>query len=228
MEKIFFEREQIVTVLTDQPVNGGLLDYLVMDNNINLGQFVEIPIGTRSCIGVVWDKGSGKIDKSKLRYINRSIDIPLMSNELKEFLIKVARYTVNPLNKVFKLSLGAIDFKRPPRGEKFYKLGDTELIAITSKRKKILVLLSNSPNKLFTMKQLTSSLDVSNGLINKLVKLGNINTYFKHEFLPYQSCNATFSATLSKHQQLASDQLCELVRLNKYNTTLLRLSLIHI
>ncbi|MDG2474343.1 MAG: primosomal protein N' [Paracoccaceae bacterium] len=222
MEEIFFEQEQIVTVLTDQPVNGGLLDYVISENSINLGQFVEVPIGGRSCIGVVWDKGSTKINRIKLKRVSRTIDIPFMSNDLRKFLIEVARYTVNPLNKVFKLSLGAIDFKNPPRGKKVYKVGNLELRSITPKRKKVLALLSNFPNRFFTMKQLTSSLDVGAGLINELVSLGNIETHFSHHSTPYQTCKGIFSETLSKNQKLASEQLCKLVSLSKYNTILLR------
>ena len=110
MEEKVFERGQVVTILTDQPVNGGLLDYIVSQNSVQLGQFVEVPIGKRDHVGVVWSNGSAKIDRVKLRYINRSLDAPSMSNELKKFLIVVASYTVNPMSKVFKLLLGGIEF----------------------------------------------------------------------------------------------------------------------
>ena len=118
-KKNIFGKDQVVTVLTDQPINEGLLDYIVPDNSYFAGQFVEIHIGRRSCVGVIWSEGSNKIAVAKLKSIGRKLDVPSMSNELKIFLIEVARYTINPLNKVFKLSLGSLDLKYSPKGKKF-------------------------------------------------------------------------------------------------------------
>ena len=222
MEEKVFERGQVVTILTDQPVNGGLLDYIVSQNSVQLGQFVEVPIGKRDHVGVVWSNGSAKIDRVKLRYINRSLDAPSMSNELKKFLIVVASYTVNPMSKVFKLLLGGIELKRSPKGKQFYKASTKILLNSTPKQKKIIRFLVNSPDKFFTMNDLTTTLDVSQSLIKKLVKLGNIETHFGDRYLPYENCQAVFSKSLSKAQKMASDHLCELVSSKKYNTTLLR------
>ena len=68
MEKNIFKREEIVSVLTDQPINEGLLSYLVPIDFISVGQFVEIPIGSRSCVGVVWGSSSIKLDSNRLLF----------------------------------------------------------------------------------------------------------------------------------------------------------------
>ncbi len=221
MKEDIFERNQVVSVLTDQPINGGLLDYIVSDEVVSLGQYVEIPIGKRFCVGVVWSAGSNRLVRSKLKHINRIIDIPLMSREFKNFIIEVARYTVNPINKIFKLSLGALDLKRSPKGKKFYQLANPQLAISTSKRKKVITLLSKFPARLFTIHELISALGVSEGLVRELVKLGNINTVFRNELLPYEICKVKFSETLSHEQKIASEKICALVRKKTYNTTLL-------
>ena len=182
-KKNIFGKDQVVTILTDQPINGGLLDYLVPDNSYRAGQFVEIHLGRRSCVGVIWSEGSNKIAIAKLKSIDRKLDIQPMSNELKIFLIKVAKYTINPLNKVFKLSLGALDLKYSPKGTKFFKVGNPKLPVISSKRKKILKLLSQTPNKLFTIDEITSSASVSVSLVNELAKIGMIKPFFVMNFL---------------------------------------------
>ena len=115
-----FKKEEIVSILTDQPINEGLLSYLVPIDSISVGQFVEIPIGSRHCVGVVWGHSSIKIDNNRLKYIARVLEIPPMTSELRKFLNQLANYTVNPLNKVFKLSLCAQNLIRPPKGKKFY------------------------------------------------------------------------------------------------------------
>ncbi len=221
MEEVIFEQEQVVTVLTDQPINGGLLDYLVSNEPVRLGQFVEITIGSRFCVGVVWSGDSTQIVSTKLKYINRILDIPLMSKEFKKFIFEVTKYTVNPLNRIFKVSLGALDLKQSPTGKKFYKSANRGLTPDTSKRQKVIKFLSKSPARLFTINQLTSSLGVSTGLIYELEKLGHIDKVFINESLPYEVCKIKFSQTLSKEQKLASNKLCALVRKKTYNTTLL-------
>ena len=222
MEKNFFKRDETVTVLTDQPINQGLLDYLVPINYISIGQFVEIPIGSRFCVGVVWSSSSIQLDRKRLKYIRRVLELPLMTLEFKKFLTQFASYTVNPLNKVFKLSLGAQNLMRPPRGKKLYKVGNPELIITTPKRKKIIKFLKRASDRLFSMDALVTSLNVSPSLINELIKLGNIEVQFRNEFVPYQSCRGTLSRTLSSAQKAASKQLCAQVRNQTYRTTLLR------
>ena len=222
MEKNIFKREEIVAVLTDQPINEGLLDYLVPVKSIAIGQFVEVPIGSRYCVGVVWGNGSAQLDRSKLKYIVRVLKIPDMTSELRIFLTQVANYTVNPLNKVFKLSLGAHNLIRLPKGKKRYKVGNLRLKTVTPKRKKAIEFLEKMPERFFSMKELTSLLSISPNLINELTKLGNIEVHFLNEFEAYQRCIGTFSVTLSAAQKVASAQLCTLVRKQKYGTTLLR------
>ena len=222
MEKNIFKREEIVTVLTDQPINEGLLNYLVPMDVIAVGQFVEIPIGPRLCVGVVWGGSSTNLERTRLKYITRILELPPMKSELKNFIIQCANYTVSPLNKAFKLSFGAQNLLRLPKGRKFYKIGNLELKSNSLKRKKIIEFLEQAPEELFSMKELTSSLSTSPGLINDLIKLGNIELHFKNEFRPYQQCIGTFSNTLSSAQKTASNQLCALVRNQTYSTTLLR------
>ena len=222
MEKNIFKKGETVSVLTDQPINEGSLDYIVQINFISVGQFVEVPIGSRHCIGVVWGRGLTKLEKTKLKYIVRVLKLPLMTLELKKFLEQVAKYTVNPLNKVFKLSLGAQNLIGLPKGKKFYKAGNLQLKTTTLKRNKIMEFLNREPKKFFSMKELTSTLSASPGLINELIKLGNIDVDFRNEFVPYKRCVGTFSTTLSRAQKIASNQLCTSVRKQIYSTTLLR------
>ena len=98
MEKKVFEPEQVVTVLTDQPINGGLLDYIVSENSVSLGQFVEVPIGKRSVVGVIWNKPAYNIERVKLKYIRRILDIPFMQTELKNY-----EKAINSYKKVQKI-----------------------------------------------------------------------------------------------------------------------------
>ena len=147
MEEKVFEPEEVVTVLIDQPINGGLLDYIVSEDPVSLGQFVEIPIGKRFFVGVIWNKRPSKIQREKLRYIRRILDIPFMTNELKNFLIEISRYTVNPLNKVFKLAVRNNYFRIKPKKFFAFQKGRISKFRMTSGRSAIMSVFDKFPEK---------------------------------------------------------------------------------
>ena len=71
MEKAtFFDPGASVSVLTTQPLDR-LLDYKAPEGGCMLGAFVEVPLGPRKVIGVVWGPGVGDYDRSKLRSVIR-------------------------------------------------------------------------------------------------------------------------------------------------------------
>jgi len=53
----FFHESQLVSVLTAQPIDR-VLDYKAPEGGCFLGAFVEVPLGPRKVLGVVWGAGS--------------------------------------------------------------------------------------------------------------------------------------------------------------------------
>jgi primosomal protein N' (replication factor Y) len=53
-------------VLTTQPLDR-LLDYRAPEGGCHLGAFVEVPLGPRKVLGVVWGPGAGDFDRRKVR-----------------------------------------------------------------------------------------------------------------------------------------------------------------
>jgi primosomal protein N' (replication factor Y) len=62
----FFEAGERVAVLTTQPLDR-LLDYRAPEGGCFLGAYVEVPLGPRKVLGVIWGPGAGGFDSSKLR-----------------------------------------------------------------------------------------------------------------------------------------------------------------
>lgn len=56
---------ELVGVLTTEPL-GRILDYKAPETGCGDGDFVEVPLGPRRVIGVVWGKGEGKFDPARI------------------------------------------------------------------------------------------------------------------------------------------------------------------
>jgi primosomal protein N' (replication factor Y) (superfamily II helicase) len=92
----FFPPGARVAVLTTQPLDR-LLDYRAPEGGCATGAFVEVPLGPRRVLGVVWGPGEGDFDAAKLRPVLRVLDVPPMRDELRAFLTRAAAYTLTPL-----------------------------------------------------------------------------------------------------------------------------------
>jgi primosomal protein N' (replication factor Y) len=101
--KEFFSEGETVCVLTSQPIDR-LLDYRAPAGGCRLRAFVEVPLGPRKVLGVIWGAGTGDFDRTKLRAVNRVLDLPPMQAELHEFLIRAADYTLTPLSAMLQLA----------------------------------------------------------------------------------------------------------------------------
>ncbi len=70
-----------------------VLDYLTLDNNIEIGSLVEVPLGSKVVIGVVWSAGDTKFDHSRLKHIIGSVNNVKLEPEFISFLKRAHAYT---------------------------------------------------------------------------------------------------------------------------------------
>ena len=105
-----------VGVVTTEPLGGmvGLLDYRAPEGGCGTGDFVEVPLGPRRVLGVVWGPGAGGFDAAKLRSILRVMDAAPMREELRLFLARAADYTLTPLPAMLRLATRAPGLGDPP------------------------------------------------------------------------------------------------------------------
>ena len=92
-----FKSGDLVGVLPSAPIDG-LLDYRVSRSGVDTGSFVLVPLGPRKVVGVVWDKGEGNFDPSKVRSIIKVLDVPRLDDNFRLFLEKVAEYNLVSLS----------------------------------------------------------------------------------------------------------------------------------
>jgi len=79
------------------------------------GDFVEVPFGPRTVIGVVWDHPPARrIAEARLKVVERRLDAPPMPAALRRLIKDVAARTLAPLGNALKLALAVPAALEPP------------------------------------------------------------------------------------------------------------------
>lgn len=93
------------TVLVPFPIDRPY-DYGVpMTDSAAIGSYVSVPLGQRVVTGVIWGEGQGDVAASKIKDILEVRDMPPLPDAHRKFIDWMARYTMNPLGSVLKLTL---------------------------------------------------------------------------------------------------------------------------
>ena len=86
-------------------------DYLVPAGfEVAPGQFVLVPFGPQSRIGIVWDEAKGEpkpLDPKKLKTITSRLDTPPLPGIALRFAEWIAKYTLAPLGMVARMMMSA-------------------------------------------------------------------------------------------------------------------------
>jgi len=218
----FFEQGALVAVLTTQPLDRSL-DYKAPEGGCMNGAFVEVPLGPRKVVGVVWGKGRGGFDLKKARSVIRVLDLAPMRTELREFLTRAADYTMTPLSMMLRLTTRAPGLADAPAMRKIYRLGSGEPDRATEARGKVIKALSDYSGMSFTLGELAEVAEVSSSVIKGLVKQGVVLEEDSPRDLPYPPMQPDFCPVkLTPDQQTAASALQGFVAAKKYGTTLLR------
>lgn len=101
------------------------LDYLVPDGlmtggvmsgemTLSIGAYVEVPVGARRLIGVIWSlhRSDSDLHPDKLKPITRMLDVPSMGADLARLVDFIADYTLSPRGSVLKMCLGLFGGKK--------------------------------------------------------------------------------------------------------------------
>lgn len=218
----YFAQGDLVAVLTTQPLDR-FLDYKAPAGGVALGAFVEVPLGPRKVIGVVWGIGQGGYDLSKTRAISNVLDVAAMRPEMWVFLERVGRYTLTPLNAMLRLATRAPGLGDPPSMRIVYALGDGVPDRMTPARQKVLVALEDYDGMQFTARELAEMAGVTASVVKGLVKHGAVAELETPRDVPYPYLDPMHpSKTLTDTQMAAGDKLRASVAAKTYETTLLR------
>jgi len=211
-----------VAVLTTQPLDRAL-DYRAPPNGVQDGAFVEVPLGPRKVLGVVWGDAAGDWPVEKLRPIARILDVPPMGEAFRDFLEKSAAYTLTPLPAMLRLGLRAPGLGETPGKRRVYAIGTGAPDRVTPARLKVIDVLRDRPGDLFALSELAGMAEVSTSVVKGLVASGAVleqDMPRDADFPPLDPKRP--GKPLAPDQQQAADTLQAAIASGGYGTTLLK------
>lgn len=214
-----------VGVVTTEPLGGasGLLDYRAPEGGCGTGDFVEVPLGPRRVLGVVWGPGAGGFDESRLRSVLRVLDAAPMRAELRTFLVRAADYTLTPLPSMLRLATRAPGLGDAPAMRRIYRLGPAIPDRMTDARARVVEVLRAYGGAAVTLGELAAQAGVTTSVVKGLVKAGAVLEEDAPRDLPYPPLDPGLpGVTLAGDQIAAADALVALVAMTGYGTTLLK------
>ncbi|MBY6136575.1 primosomal protein N' [Nocardioides marinus] len=218
----FFQAGERVGVQTTQPLDR-LLDYRAPEGGCFLGAYVEVPLGPRKVLGVVWGPGAGDFDSAKLRSVIRVLDVAPMRTEMRQFLGKAADYTLTPMPAMLRLATRAPGLSDPPSMRKILRRGEGTPDRMTDARRRVLEVLEQYGGLAFTPRELADMADVTPSVVKGLVKQGALREEEAPRDTPYPHLDPELpSKQLTEDQARAAAALAEGVRSGRYGTTLLK------
>ncbi|MEM9796802.1 MAG: primosomal protein N' [Pseudomonadota bacterium] len=211
-----------LAVLTTQPLDRPL-DYRAPDGGVCLGDFVEVPLGPRKVLGVVWGPSEGDWPTEKLRPVLRRLNVPGMSDGMRDFLVRGAAYTLTPLVAMLRLAMRTPGLAEAPGKRRLYGLGPGSIGRATAARSKVLAVLEERPDDLFGATELAELAGVSAGVVKGLVTAGAVAERHVARDADFPALDAAHPGkALAPDQEAAADALRSAIRAGGYSTTLLK------
>ncbi len=222
MPDSFFDEGDLIAVLTTQPLDR-TLDYTAPEGGCFQGAFVEVPLGPRKVLGVVWGPGQGDFDRKKVRPVIRVLDAAPMREEMCSFLTRAADYTLTPMPAMLRLATRSPGLGDPPAMRRVYRLGHGRPDRETEARARVLAVLDEYGGLAFTLGELAEQAGVSTSVVKGLVKQGVVLEEDSPKDLPFPRLDPDRAGViLTGDQAAAADALRAGVRGGRYATTLLK------
>jgi len=163
-----------ISVLLPLPLSGPY-DYRITDNiTLTPGDFVQVPLGRREAVGVVWGPGTGEVPDSKLRAIIGPLEAPPIPQSALKFIEWVAQYTVHPLGAVLKMVMSVPAALEPPKPQIAYEINRSDKsIRLTPARRRVLAVAEQSPP--LPARDLAREAGVGVSVVKGLAEAGALN-----------------------------------------------------
>jgi len=217
-----FDTGDTVSVLTVQPPDR-LLDYRAPEGGCRTGSFVEVPLGPRKTLGVVWGAGRGEFEPSRIRPILRVLDVAPMRAEMRAFLTRAGDYTLTPMHSMLRLATRAPGLGDPPSMRKVYRQGEGVPGRMTDARRRVLEVLREYDGLGFTLRELAGMAGTGVSVVRGLVPSGAVREDDTPRDRPYPNLEPDFRPTkLNEDQAHAAARLIEGVASGSYGATLLK------
>ena len=219
MEKEF-KTGDLVGVLTSAPLDN-LLDYRVAKSEVDIGSFVVVPLGPRKVIGVVWDKGQGNYEPSKIRPIIKVLEVPGLDSTFRLFLEKVSEYNLVSLPLALARLTRLPEPTEGPKVEKYCQWDGTLPTNITPAREKLFNFLR--PGKKVLVKEIIARTGVGMDVLKRLEAGGILR--FSEQVLRVRTPTFNLTnntVTLNVEQKIAVENIFRFMGEEEFSPILLK------
>ena len=198
-----------IAVLLPLPL-AGAYDYVDPGLGLDIGDCVEVPLGSRHVAGVVIGEGTGEIAAERLKPVSRRFDVPALPAVSLRFLNWVAAYTISPAGSVLRMAISVPAAFEPPAPVRTYSCSQSALPAgfrITTARRRVLELLAGTPP--MTLQEITTLAGVSSSVVSGLAAAGAIERTLRPRDPPPDRPDPDRPRTLTfnQHQNQAAERL---------------------
>ncbi len=211
-----------IAVLTPEPP-WRAFDYRAPEGGCATGDFVEVPLGPRRVVGVVWGPAEGGFDPARLRLAGRVLDVAPMTPAMRAFLARAADYTMTPLAAMLRLATRAPGLSDPPAMLRIVRPGASPPDRMTDARARVLQVLAEHGGAGFRPAELAGLAGVGVSVIKGLVAQGALVEVEAPRDLPFPRLDAARPGiALSPDQAAAAARLRAVVAGGGYATSLLK------
>ena len=193
--------------------------YLVGDIPVAPGDFVEVPLGSRAAIGVVWSISSGPAN-AKLKTIAARCALPPLSGNLRAFIDWIARWTLSPRGMVLRMCVRAPFAAQPSTARLGVRATGRAPIKPTPTREKVLTIANE--RGVVGKSALAAEASCSLAVVNALLADGALEVVPlpPHPVAPAAKPDHV-APKLSAQQSRAAEALVRAVRGRTFGVTLL-------
>jgi primosomal protein N' (replication factor Y) (superfamily II helicase) len=208
------------------------LDYLTPQDAAQPepGSFVQVPLGHRSLVGVVWDGAEDELPAERLKPIVKTLPMPGLRPELRHFVERVAAYTMAPPGTVLRMTMSVAEALQPPRRRRLCALSPSGLMALdhtptgkrlSAARQQVLEVLRDRPP--LPAAELARLAGCGAGVIRDLLAAGLV----EERFAPAEPPDPvppdwrSSGPALSPDQSIAAQRLVKAVETGGFGVTVL-------
>lgn len=217
--------KRIVRVLVPYPVDKAY-DYGVPESmDVQAGDYVVVPLGSREIPAVVWGAADGGVPKGKLKNIISRYNMQPMPEAHRKFIDKVADYTMGARGSVLKMALSvpaALEAPTPLTGYTIVDGRDDPLFLrnLNPKQRAVYDLLID--RNVRRMAEISDQSGASNSVVKTMVKNGILREVEIFSAAPCRNPDTKrVSVDLSIDQEAAAVQICRAVEEGGYSAFLL-------
>ncbi|HXW71344.1 MAG TPA: primosomal protein N' [Methylocella sp.] len=187
---------------------------------VSAGDFVEVPLGSRKAIGIVWDTRAAGAPASNLKAIAARLDLPPLPANTRAFVDWIARWTLAPPGMVLRMAIRPAFLREPEPLSGVRLTGSAPGGRMTEARARILRVLEGSA--IVQRAALAKAAGCSLGVIDALVTKGVLGLALLPPEPLAEACSPTFTKpALTADQQTAATCLYNRVLERAFSVTLL-------